>query len=334
MGTEEVENMVPSTIGSLPITMPGFEPTPSVEAFAIEVGTLIFELGRSLDLSDLVEVSIAYDYDSALANLDRGDSTLPPLGRTNTEALAGVAKAVPVRRDGKTKTHIVVSAGPLACLMSDDATSDDIEAAIGVVAHECGHAEEHTRRERQFPGSVLADPPSDFVGKFRWNYGSVIWEEYAACRGTSLWNRWAEDMFRENLASSMKGLRNSAWLARADYQHHHQVDRVFYEVAGFVVPPLKMAAYLLGHLDGLADAELDGAPHAAPTDDPIINEACARLQQALRQLWDDRERWSTPFAFEAIGTIALETVARFGVSATPRGEGAWIDVRSPVWQPA
>ena len=72
------------------------------------MGELASELG--LSLAGIDGVTIAYDYDSALAELDRGFGASRPSSRTSDEFAIGVAMCPLVKRDGKVLSHIVLSA--------------------------------------------------------------------------------------------------------------------------------------------------------------------------------------------------------------------------------
>src|SRR3546814_17616234 len=96
-------------------------------------------MGSFFDLSLLEGVTVAVDYDAALASIDQGMDGLRPFDRTNTEELQGVAKTCQVRRDGVTKSHIVFNAAMLVPLIAVDQTSQaERKEALCLIAHDCG----------------------------------------------------------------------------------------------------------------------------------------------------------------------------------------------------
>ena len=88
--------------------------------FADILHQVVSALARDLPLQDLDGVTIALDYEAALTNLDRGDPALPPATSGALSYGVGVAKPVPVIRDGKWKEHLVIAEGLAACWASDD----------------------------------------------------------------------------------------------------------------------------------------------------------------------------------------------------------------------
>ena len=79
------------------------------------------QLAREIPLQDLDGLTIAADYDAALAALDLGDPDLPPVTSSALAYGLGVAKPVTVRRNGQRKEHLVVAAGIAETLISEDA---------------------------------------------------------------------------------------------------------------------------------------------------------------------------------------------------------------------
>ncbi len=69
-----------------------------------------------MDLCRLDGVTVAIDYDAALAGLDRGMEGLRRLTRSNTEEMQGVAMSPAVMRDGNERTHLVFNAEMLVPL--------------------------------------------------------------------------------------------------------------------------------------------------------------------------------------------------------------------------
>lgn len=117
-------------------------------------------------------VTVAYDYDAALAELDRGVEGLRTLARSNDDQLVGVAMSPAVPRDGKVKVHLVFSG---AYIESIDATpeQDDAEVqsgmqqAIHLIAHECAHVQVTTEKDEAFPGTILRKQVSSYEEQLR-----------------------------------------------------------------------------------------------------------------------------------------------------------------------
>lgn len=85
------------------------------------VQAVVAQLSRELPLHDLDGLTIATDYDAALASLDRGDPTLPPVASGAVNYGLGVARPVTVFRDGQRREHLVVAASVAGTWTSEDA---------------------------------------------------------------------------------------------------------------------------------------------------------------------------------------------------------------------
>ena len=147
------------------------------------VGDAVLTFGSFMDLSTLEGITIAIDYDAALADIDVGTVGLRPLDRTNTEELQGVAKTCQVMRDGVAKSHLVFNAVMLVPLIAGEASSDDDrKSAIGIIAHECAHVQINMMMEERVPDARFGAKIADFERSVLFPIAAIAWDEYAVCR--------------------------------------------------------------------------------------------------------------------------------------------------------
>jgi hypothetical protein len=85
---------------TIPFSMRGFQDAVHAERFAQLLAILIRGISRYINLERLDGVTVAFDYDEALAELDRGFTPGRPLTRTSDDLILGVAMAPAVLRDG------------------------------------------------------------------------------------------------------------------------------------------------------------------------------------------------------------------------------------------
>lgn len=288
---------------------------------------LVGEIGRYIDVSTLDGITVATDYDRALRELDRGVEGLRLEERTNDQELVGVAKSIVVKRDEALKTHIVFAAGPVCCLAIEERDPEDFRIALAIVAHECAHVEEHAQRERQFPGILLDQTPASYIRHYEQEFSEAFWCEYAVCRASARFARSEEQRFRGNLGIRLKDVRVKVRDAIRSYRIHGDVERVFQEVGSVVVEPLRMAAYLFGHLDGKTRQELVEVPLELTNDDPAFVSAITTLVSRLRSLWTTRGSWAGHDDMLVLGQVAFELLRECGVHARPEPDGrAYINV--------
>ena len=204
-------------------------------------------------------VTIAHDYEDALAQLDRGYQATRPLTRTADDQLLGVAMAPAVLRDGVVKAHLVFHA-PFVLPLEDE-QSEHYRQALYLIAHECGHIEYLKHRDECFPGIILQEQITDYEQALLERIASALWEEYAACRASAILGAEQASVFEESLVSVLSVARDQANAAIRSYRLHSDIDRVLEEAGRPLSKPLRLAAYLFGHLDG-TDADLDTVPQA------------------------------------------------------------------------
>lgn len=88
--------------------------------FAKVLHGVVAVLARYLPLHELDGFTLAVDYHSVLATVDRGDSSLPPVASGALSYGKSVAKSVTVIRDGTRKEHLVIDAGLAEMWLSSD----------------------------------------------------------------------------------------------------------------------------------------------------------------------------------------------------------------------
>lgn len=305
----------------------GFDNEEAAKALGRSTWELIREVGRYVDISTLDGVTIAIDYDEALRELDRGVEGLRPEERTNDEGLVGVGKSIVVKRGDAVKTHLVFAAGPVCCLALEEHEPEDFRVALAIIAHECAHVAEHADRERQFPGILLDQTPASYIRLYEQQFSQAFWCEYAVCRASARFARNEEQRFRNNLAVRLQDARIKARDAIRSYRTHGDVERVFQEVGVVVLEPLRMASYLFGHLDGMAEEELPEVALEVPKEDAVFVSAITTLVSHLRSLWENRGSWASHDDMLVLGQTAFELLRECGVHARPEPDGrAYINV--------
>lgn len=114
LGAAELASAQPREIAhadfSYKVTLADFGDDLLANEYAEILHTVISALARDLPLQTLDAITIAADYDQALATLDRGDPALPPASSGVLGYGVGVAKPVTVICGGEPKTHLVLAA--------------------------------------------------------------------------------------------------------------------------------------------------------------------------------------------------------------------------------
>ena len=108
-------------------------------------------------------------------------------------------------------------------------------------------------------------------------------------------------------------MRQQSEAAIRHYRLHGDIKRVISEAGNPISEPLRMASYLLGHLDGL-NLTLDQTPAAK---DAIANSPYAvlidRQADILRGLWEQRGKWHSIDALQPLHQICIDALAAGGL---------------------
>lgn len=282
-----------TTPQALPVAVLGFDNRDAAEALGRAVGEIAMTLGSFMDLSTLDGITIGYDYDAALASLDQGMEGLPPLDRTDTMELQGVAKTCQVVRQGQVRSHIVFGAAMLVPLIAGDAVTEaDRQTAVGLVAHECGHVQVNACSEALVPDARLGARIADFERSVLFPIANVLWDEYAVCRLVARFAPQQNGQHAETLDAVLPGARERADAAIRAYRLDGDLRRLLGEAATELVTPLKAAAYLLGGMDA-GGLDWDGfVDTRAALVASGYADAIDRMRAACARLWDTRAAWS------------------------------------------
>jgi hypothetical protein len=322
----------PSAPESIPFSMRAFASAEDANRLANRLASYVRLISRCMDLSQLDGVTVAYDYDAALAELDRGVEGLRMLTRSNDDQLIGVGMAPAVVRDGIVKVHVVLNGPYVEGIEADDAEepSEAFSTALYLLAHECAHVQVTTDKDHAFPGTILQRRISGYEEAIFIQINEACWEEYAACRLSAVFGLDQLQYYEEGLRGVLGVAREQAALAREAFWNHRDLNRAVAEVAPPLVEPLRLASYVLGHIDGLAgDAAIsDETRHAlaAAGYDGYFDE----LAVVLRTLWGERREWTHFCEFDVIADVARDALWSGGIVIRPApDDGATIH----VWEP-
>jgi len=315
------ESTAPETIRT---SLRGFDSKERANDVANAVATAIRRIGRAIDVSDLDGVTIAYDYDTALAELDRGVNAPSTLTRSSNDQILGVAMAPAVLRDDKLKSHLVISGDYASKILSDN--PDEFRMALYLIAHECGHVEDRMLFERRFPGVLLrARIPAGLDG-FLFPTAESLWSEYAACISSAQFSRRHIELYIDGVLRSAETVRDDVAKMVARYRIHADLNQLLDEAGPRICEPLCLSAYLLGHLDGLDE----GWDQAATAKDaleragywPIVE----RTGEDLRSILQAYETWESLTIFDPLKARVLEAFALNGLHLSALPEGFYVDV--------
>ena len=164
MPTDETDQLPPETApADISVTTFDFASTDEASQVAHAIAATVRAISRVIDLERLDGITVAFDYASALASIDRGYPNAKVLTPTETREIIGVAMSVNVLREKVAKAHLVFNANTVLPLL--DAASPFFAQAVSLIAHECGHVEDMTVRDINFPGVLLHEKYQGYFAK-------------------------------------------------------------------------------------------------------------------------------------------------------------------------
>lgn len=294
------------------------------ERFAENLRYLIVTCGRFMDLRLLEGVTVGFDYDDALNSVDLGYESSVAKGYTKEDGLVGVGKLLRVRRDDGIKAHIVIDAGVLHALAEPEHPL--LMSTANILAHELAHVNVMLWFVEHSPGIFLERAEGDWATHVMRDTAYTIWEEYAACRlSAGISDDLVTANYAKNVAISMPGAVQRARESIKTYRTHGDRGRLLVETLTAIAMPMKMLAYLLGHLDGL-DREHDFKNLAPACEGDELCPAVPAVHGALRAAWEARLDWEGMAGVDGIVGALQQAMEIAGVQLhlSQEGDGSMI----------
>jgi len=284
------------------------------------IGAYVRGLSCHLDMRNLDGITIAYDYDAALQNLDRGFETSQRSTRSNGEAV-GVAMTTSVMREGQAKSHMLFGAHYILPIL--DEAHEHYAGALHTLAHECAHVEVASRLHAAFPGQLI-------YGRFQSRYAAhrrsavqTCWEEYevtARCAGFGGDPTEAyETIFLERLAAADDAM-HAVLVACSE-----SLDWDALALGALTVfsDLFRAASYLLGTMSGYSRQISDLPRLAATLDDHWFAPYVEELREACEAVSTEYGRWTDWSSFDAIGDLIEQAITQAGVEVTDVGNSMY-----------
>lgn len=278
------------------------------------VSTFLRTFGIWMNLERLAEVTIAYDYSSALAGIDQGTGWANGLTASREPFATGVAMAARILKNGVPHCHLVIDAVAVVPLVLDP-TELGFQEAVYLLAHECGHIDDLIMQDRAFPGVILQKELTQYDGTLH-QIASACWDEYAACRMSASFGK--ESILRsleQTFCAATKGLRSCGNDHIRRYRLHGDIGRLLVEIVAAYGNSAKYFSYLIGHIDGLGRNLEEAAPQAVEVmnQDTGLERALTCIQHELRAMWRSRRQWSGFEVFTPLRSAAKQLLGEAGL---------------------
>ncbi len=315
----------PSTLPPIGVDLRSFASKEFANAVGAEVQAWLHLFGKLLNLSRLIRVVVAYDYDATLAGIDRGVAASRSLAATHNGIAVGIAMAPATLHEGEARSVMVINANYASVLAQPESaeTAEAREMVLYTLAHESAHVHDLEMQDTAFPGTILREQLG-FRDGILYEIASGCWEEYIACRlsafmGKELTLRGYEDTF----CNALERAKNRADAAIRQYRMHADVPRVTREVVDEYKSVMLYASYLLGHADGSDQAVEEIAPKAIGTMEShaYFKPFFSKLRDKLRTMHASYGQWQTLEVFAPLKKLADDLLRIGGIDIQARQDG-------------
>lgn len=134
--------------------------------------------------------------------------------------------------------------------------------------------------------------------------------------------------YAQGLETSISGAVHRARESIKSFRTHVDVSQLLIDVSRAIAMPLKMSAYLMGHLDGLG-VDLNLEDCCPSTHISELAEHFILLQQALRAAWENRASWD---GLEGVKPAPRRATEEMVIISLPLGDKS-ITVKWPASDP-
>lgn len=306
----------------IPFTLRGFPDEATGREASRRVSVVLEESSSQLCLSmqGLDGVTIAFDYNAALTEIQRGFQSSGVLTPTVDDAAVGVAMSPLVKRDGKVLTHIVLSAAVVVLI---DTPYEGMSGKY-IIAHELAHVHEHYLRDKQLPGTLLQQIIYGADEVFLYVTAEACWSEYAACYFSAAMSPEHGILLEKTFISALGGLRSKILEAKRDWMSDKDFGKVWQAISRPVAAMLKYASYLMGHSAGLNKPLAEIAPKASMLmrGNDWLSPRFEELVAALATMMDTFEQWKGLDAFQPLKNVIRNVLNNCGITIQATSDGS------------
>ncbi|WP_313124854.1 hypothetical protein [Pseudescherichia sp.] len=306
------------------LNLSGYRDQKTAELVGNNIGAVIRALAEQINLINLDGVTVSYDYEHALASLDRGVETLKKLTPSSGDVV-GVAMTPMVIRDGEIKNHIVINAAFIEGILSNDYASEEFNSALAIIAHECAHVSNGTALNKSFPGRILQHTYSDIHDYLRGECWLSVMEEYCATRLSSGIGLDNAEMYLNSFCNQAEKLKRLVNTYIVEYRRHGVVDRVLNEVYNEITNTLKLAAYYLGDCAAKGIGYKNESSRVSALE-PWLLTYIEKLNSTCDEIYQRYGEWKSVNEMEPIADILDEVACQLGMIVSKREQGIWVNI--------
>lgn len=280
-------------------------------------------VGSVFDLTALDGITVADDYEEALRGIERGYQGMNAPTPTYDEFGAGQAMAVPVLRDEKHKSHVVVNAMLVRPLV--DSENAYYQFAVHTLCHEFAHVYDHMLRSKALPG-LYGSQMTDLREATLMQLAMAAWDEYAASRLSAPWgtSEYCSE-FEQALVPMLDTMLSRAESSKQAFAVHRNAEQTMSELRETFGSFLIRSAYLVGHIDGIESSLQEEAPTLAKKIEETmwLKTIWNRYLQILREMFSKLEAWEGLETYGPLTELFETLLLRGGLQLSKLPDGGY-----------
>lgn len=296
----------------------GFADETQARKFASTVSAHVRGLSCHVDMGNLDGITIAFDYDAALRDLDMGFETPQRLSRSKGEAV-GVAMTTSVMRDGQAKSHMVFSAPHILPLL--DQAHEHYAGALHILAHEAAHVEVASRLHAAFPGELISGCFPSLYASHRRSAVLACWEEYEVSRLCAGFGEDPTNGYETIFVDRLAAVDDSVHVAIVACRESRDWDALLLGAFTIFANLFRAASYVLGSLSGNGRQVSELTRLAAALEDHWFQPYVEELASACETVSTEYGSWTDWSQFDAIGLVIEQAIEQAGIEISDMGGG-------------
>jgi hypothetical protein len=327
----ENEEIIISQNLSFPINFLDCADQETAQKIAAAVNHIVSVMSNYIPLTCLEFITFAYDYISALRDIERGYSVSEPLTPTDADFGIGVAMTPLILHDGVVKACIILQAWLGHALISEDSDAQSI--AIHTLVNQLAHVACIEMIERTLPG-ILLSPIEDDWDACLFNQVFKGFTAYFAARISAEFNPKAGSGHRDILMTVMETMQEAIPRERLSYRTHGDLHRFLELAISSIGVMMTYAGTLLGHYDGMSQSIYDDEGDLIRSMEKSGLKAWADVfRRDLDRLFERRGKWESIQEFLPLTGHIERVLWQFGIFPWRNDQGQ-VRVEIPLYTDA
>lgn len=293
-----------------------------LEQMKLVLHDLVERLSIELVIDRLEAIFIPNDFGEGVTSFQKKHGL--EIGYTNNEMGVAGGKTITYEEKGEQKDVIFIQLVLFLNLFDKEKS----KLPTNFIHHELCHVHDNSKIEamKTFIREYKEDHESRLLNIVK-HHSMTIWGEYIAPRLSAKTIPIEDGLYILHLLELIDFTEKNIEKRINKYRFHGDVGLLFNEVQELSNPMLKIAATVIGNIDGLGIndlkviSEIDGL-----ISETILGPNWKDIKDALRNLYENYPKWENLSVFDNLNELVLDTWRSMGIYPEDRGSQIYINV--------